>query len=379
MAETDTVEEKKAIYSYSILKDLRKSQGENGLKYNDYQRYRQYCARRLRRVRKTLKVSNARHFKRVKYEITEAKSLTLFLINAERAWSYAMQLKNDITNNPDDSSRKTFHMLRRLRKAAVHAKKLKELCAQHGDARTQLEAEAYSSYMSGVYALEKNNIPDAAQSFSCAKAVYEELSKVGGEDNKEMCVARIADIEPSLRYCKYAIKRSGGAAAAAPVLSDAALAGRLEALKQESSAAAGDTAAALKEGGLVWRGLAIAFTTNERIKNTVEKIHALIAQLKQSSRSSSSSSSGSMHTGSSDDNTDAEQQQEAQMGVLSSVLVLCDEGLQLIANDYRKADAKKTLDVNKSKQNESEKKFLANMREYVSHIKLVSITGRLAM
>lgn len=60
------------------------------------------------------------------------------LIDAERCWAYAMQLKVEANTE----RRKKFHMLRKLRKAVVHAETLAGLC-QHDkcDARTKLETE----------------------------------------------------------------------------------------------------------------------------------------------------------------------------------------------------------------------------------------------
>ena len=55
-----------------------------------------------------------------------------------------MELKRDAGNDP----RKRAHMIRRLKKATLHASELVQLCKQVGSARTALEAEAYSSCIS---------------------------------------------------------------------------------------------------------------------------------------------------------------------------------------------------------------------------------------
>ncbi|MEQ2194451.1 hypothetical protein XENOCAPTIV_029536, partial [Xenoophorus captivus] len=60
-------------------------------------------------------------------------------MEAERAWSYAMQLKQEANTEP----RKKFHLLARLRKAAKHSEKLEKLCeSPRVDAKTKLEAQA---------------------------------------------------------------------------------------------------------------------------------------------------------------------------------------------------------------------------------------------
>lgn len=64
--------------------------------------------------------------------------LLLVLMEAERAWSYAMQLKQEANTEP----RKRFHLLARLRKAAKHSEKLEKLCeSPNVDAKTKLEAQ----------------------------------------------------------------------------------------------------------------------------------------------------------------------------------------------------------------------------------------------
>ena len=69
--------------------------------------------------------------------------LHVVLMNAERAWSYAMELKLLANTEP----RKHFHMLRRLKKATQHALQLKKLSeSEQCDARTKLEAQVEFFY-----------------------------------------------------------------------------------------------------------------------------------------------------------------------------------------------------------------------------------------
>lgn len=65
-------------------------------------------------------------------------------MDAERAWSHAMELK--LLANTE--LRKKFHYIRRLRKAASHATQLEELCSGDVcDARTKLEAQVQCFYL----------------------------------------------------------------------------------------------------------------------------------------------------------------------------------------------------------------------------------------
>lgn len=70
--------------------------------------------------------------------LVPCRYLLLILMDAERAWSYAMQLKQEANTEP----RKRFHLLSRLRKAVKHAEELERLCESNRvDAKTKLEAQ----------------------------------------------------------------------------------------------------------------------------------------------------------------------------------------------------------------------------------------------
>lgn len=81
---------------------IKEAQQQHGLRHGDYQRYRGYCTRRVRRLRKTLKLPQGekRHFK--KRDVTLAnligkngdqRFIHIPLMLSERAWAYAMQVK----------------------------------------------------------------------------------------------------------------------------------------------------------------------------------------------------------------------------------------------------------------------------------------------
>lgn len=63
------------------------------------------------------------------------------LVSAERAWAYSMQLRSELTLQPE----KRPHFVRKLAKAAKWASVLVTLCEATTDERTQLEAEVCSN------------------------------------------------------------------------------------------------------------------------------------------------------------------------------------------------------------------------------------------
>uniref|UniRef100_A0A1A8L8K9 Signal recognition particle subunit SRP68 n=2 Tax=Nothobranchius TaxID=28779 RepID=A0A1A8L8K9_9TELE len=190
-----------------ILQIIKESQQQHGLRHGDYQRYRGYCSRRLRRLRKTLgfKMGNRHKFvgKKVTVEmLSDSRYLLVVLMEAERAWSYAMQLKQEANTEP----RKRFHLLARLRKAAKHSEKLEKLCESPCvDAKTKLEAQAYTAYLTGMVEFELQEWKRAMEAFNKCKTIYEKLASAFTEDLALLYRQRVDEISPNIRYCAYNI------------------------------------------------------------------------------------------------------------------------------------------------------------------------------
>uniref|UniRef100_A0A7N6F5W3 Signal recognition particle subunit SRP68 n=1 Tax=Anabas testudineus TaxID=64144 RepID=A0A7N6F5W3_ANATE len=152
-----------------ILQIIKESQQQHGLRHGDYQRYRY---------------------------------LLLVLMEAERAWSYAMQLKQEANTEP----RKRFHLLARLRKAAKHSEKLEKLCeSPRVDAKTKLEAQAYTAYLTGMVEFELQEWKRAMEAFNKCKTIYEKLASAFTEELAVLYRQRVDEISPNIRYCAYNI------------------------------------------------------------------------------------------------------------------------------------------------------------------------------
>ncbi|XP_038597984.1 signal recognition particle subunit SRP68 [Tachyglossus aculeatus] len=239
-----------------ILQIIKDSQQQHGLRHGDFQRYRGYCSRRQRRLRKTLnfKMGNRHKFtgKKVTEELlSDSRYLLLILMDAERAWSYAMQLKQEANTEP----RKRFHLLSRLRKAVKHAEELERLCESNRvDAKTKLEAQAYMAYLTGMLRFEHQDWELAMEAFNKCKTIYEKLASAFTEEQAVLYNQRVEEISPNIRYCAYNIGdqtaiseliqmrlRSGG--------TEGLLAEKLEALISQTRA---KQAATMSE--VEWRG-----------------------------------------------------------------------------------------------------------------------------
>ncbi|XP_033336503.2 signal recognition particle 68 [Megalopta genalis] len=194
-------------YSLEILKIIKEAQQQHGLRHGDYQRYRGYCSRRLRRLRKVLKVpqGDRRHFKRkdiTAVMVNDDKFLQVPLMMSERAWSYAMQLRQESNTEP----RKKFHLISRLKKAATYSLQLQELIENiNCDARTKLEAQAYVAWIHGSLHFELQLWKKAMENLKKAQVVYGKLASALPELEQVMYNARVEELAPSLRYCAYNI------------------------------------------------------------------------------------------------------------------------------------------------------------------------------
>ncbi|XP_069808817.1 signal recognition particle subunit SRP68 [Dendropsophus ebraccatus] len=190
-----------------ILQIIKESQQQHGMRHGDFQRYRGYCSRRLRRLRKTLsfKMGNRHKFtgKKVTVDmLSDNRYLLLILMDAERAWSYAMQLKMEANTEP----RKRFHLLSRLRKAVKHGEELERLCeSDRVDAKTKLEAQAYSAYLNGMLQFEQQQWQEAMKAFNKCKTIYEKLASAFTEEQAVLYNQRVDEISPNIRYCAYNI------------------------------------------------------------------------------------------------------------------------------------------------------------------------------
>ncbi|KAI8797162.1 signal recognition particle subunit SRP68 [Biomphalaria glabrata] len=201
-------ETSKAIsYTLEALQLIKDAQQQHGLRHGDYQRYRGYCSRRIKRIRKSLHFPQGNRNrvtpKKIKEEIlTDTRYLHLPLFCAERCWAYAMQLKSEANTEP----RKRFHMISKLKKAVVYAEELESIGnSVKCDARTKLECQAYSAWIKGCLEFEEGKWESAMEYYTKAKTIYEKLANAFSEEVQAVYQQRVDEIAPNLRYCAYNI------------------------------------------------------------------------------------------------------------------------------------------------------------------------------
>lgn len=133
------------------------------------------------------------------------RMLLIPLILAERAWAYAMQLKQEISEHP----RRRFHLVRRFKKASEHAQRFEKLCYDPGSPctdRTKQEATAYAAYITGLYNVEREAWSDAKKNLIKALSIYFKLSiPIRKDEVLEHYRQRIDELRASLRYCAFSL------------------------------------------------------------------------------------------------------------------------------------------------------------------------------
>jgi signal recognition particle subunit SRP68 len=226
-----------AKLTFDILSYLKVTQVNNGLRHSDYDRYRQYSSRRIRRLRLALKFTHpSKQFKPRPVQpedVSNINFLILVLTESERAWAYSMQLKGELDQ---DNSRKRFHLLKRLKRAVDHAKHLNELCRARADTKTQLQAESYYTQTLGLYYFEKELHSQALQQFLRAQQLYSELGSVSSADVQGLCEERSASLSDHIRVCKYVAAKGNNTENDEELINitdDSDLSAKLQALKKE--------------------------------------------------------------------------------------------------------------------------------------------------
>lgn len=322
----------KKNFTLELMHEVKVAQSQNGLRHSDYQRYRQYCTRRLHRVRKAVDFVHDKKGYKAKFvtprDVVNAKFLSIPLLNAERAWSYAMQLKNDIN---EDTSRKKFHMVKRLTKAVKWSTALQELCVTCADPKSQLESEAYAYWMHGNLLLEKDAHKEALAKFSHAKMVYEQLGQLGGMSLKALCQEKLSSLEAPLRYCNYVLSRKNKDSSSTEV--DSLLKGMEmnEVLRSKLDAALGDSrhqeAAALES--VDWQGNKVPLK-NEKVRMYLVTATELNKQMEALLKE------GTVESGVDDE--PAEGKQDPSADLLLRIYTAYEDALSTIRGELREAE-----------------------------------------
>jgi len=216
------VQEVKAVdFSLNVSTAVNEARMCHGLRHKDYELYRQYCCRRIRRIRKRLDMrQGGKKFAKRDLNVDNFRNeglLELLLLQVERSWAYAMQLKEQ----SEDDDRKKYAFRNKLRKADQHAQHFETLVESSGrcDERTQLEVEGYCAWLRGTVAFELADLREEWEKpikhFETATVIYTSLLNTLSEEERNVIQGFLSEVSVMLRYCRH---KSGDANATSSLL-----------------------------------------------------------------------------------------------------------------------------------------------------------------
>ncbi|KAJ1985075.1 signal recognition particle subunit srp68 [Dimargaris verticillata] len=179
-----------------VLAYVHEARQNHGLPLQDYTRYRHYCTRELQKVRKELqaRLGNGSTY----------SPQTVTPEDAERAWSYGRELKEESVSSGEPRQR--HHHVRRLRKGLVYARQLLL-------ATTSLPAAyrlAYYTYYLGLWAQELLATTDWTQTLAVLVLTRLAYRRILTDDtqltSRAFVQAQLSELDPQLRYCAYKLR-----------------------------------------------------------------------------------------------------------------------------------------------------------------------------
>jgi len=338
---SEAVEDKKdEPMMVEILPVIKEAQQHHGLRHGDYQRYRQYCTRRLKRVRNSLhfKLGTRHGFKGKKIteeNATDSRFLYLLLIQSERCWSAAMELKLRANTEP----RKKFHMIRKLSKASKYSDELNKLCEmERVDARTKLEAQAYSYWMTANLKFEVHDWQTAITFYTQARSIYEKLSGAFMDESMKMLyLQRVDEIGPNIRYCAYNLGQGGMDINDLMKMRSSAAGQDMLAAKIDAAIAETREKLASSFGEVTWRGKTVP------VRNEKARVFILRIQDKESELERRATF-------------------EEKMDVFDNMLMDCKDTLQVVNTEIN-------AEVAAKKKNEASLAHLQFIRTYIAYLR----------
>ncbi|KAJ2158776.1 signal recognition particle subunit srp68 [Coemansia sp. RSA 552] len=226
-----------------------KARKEHGERAQEYARYRRHCARHLHTVRRAVRRGGSGTGSTPE---DPATAVEIQLLVAERAWAYAMELREQHART--EEPRQRAHAERRLR-AAVKAAQQMAATAAGCDACTELAAQAYVQWMQSQLCFEEQMWQAALDSAQLARAA---AARVGAEGHL------VEQLEPIERLTAHRLGARTGAGIEAQLEADAERAAAVGYANVAAAVArAGESATTVVAAGesvLQWRGRTVAMS-----------------------------------------------------------------------------------------------------------------------
>ncbi|KAJ2453212.1 Severe Depolymerization of Actin [Coemansia sp. RSA 2336] len=245
-----------------------------GLRGEDYTRYRRYCAHHLHTVRKAANLQQGTSAKFCKQEVTSENAASpahveIQLLLAERAWAYAMDLRELYSRTEEPRQRQ--HLVHRLKAATKAAHHLAELAPQLCEPRTVLAAYAYWLQMQSQLCFEKQEWEAALNNAVMCRRIIDALAQTGSSQQYALSHAILERLDPIVRLSAYQIRMPGAQQAQPAEIAAQVSADRLQATIPNYSkveAALGSVSSAASSSvsfanEMHWRGGTVTFASQD--------------------------------------------------------------------------------------------------------------------
>ncbi|KAJ1962536.1 signal recognition particle subunit srp68 [Dipsacomyces acuminosporus] len=293
--------------AFDVFGYIHDSRQTYGLRAQDYTRYRRYCAHRLQRVRKSVKLTQGAATAFRKKEVTDENAskpehVEILILEAERAWAFAMDLREQYSRT--EEPRQRYHLVRRLKAASKAARRLATISATACDIRTSLAAYSYWLQLQSQTDFELEKWEAALDCSVFSRVISERLAMAGTSQQYALAHALMETLDPIVRLAAYQARLTGAQQShpaditkqwyetmmlANPERAEASIPGyvSLAATLASFSSGAGDSATAgeyerLCTAALKWRGGQVAFA-NQDLASLIDTAQGALGTAMQSS------------------------------------------------------------------------------------------------
>ena len=151
---------------------------QNGLKHSSYHDYRNYCTKKIKKLRGRLGIRHGKKtFKKTVWNIENPSKIEHLYVPqyyTEKYWAYAMELRQ-VPKDQKRTNKIKYNIRGKLKKAVKWSNELSSLSEKIGVKRVSLEAETIKSYIQGLQQLEYKNYENALEFFMKSKKIMSDL------------------------------------------------------------------------------------------------------------------------------------------------------------------------------------------------------------
>lgn len=191
---------------------LRGKQRLYGVKNNEYERYAQYCSRRVVRLAHLMKKrEDCVEMKGPKYNLSaninqNAEHMQIVLFKADGAFARYRFLKNTA-----EKQKRKSHAISRLRKSQKWWQLAHECADAFCTEKTQLEVQAFQSYAKASLELELGHWSEALSTFTAVTDIFSDIQNASSDATlKLFCREMIDDITPLIEFCRFNLGQIDG-------------------------------------------------------------------------------------------------------------------------------------------------------------------------